>query len=130
MDSIRQRKSGKEKLLSNSISSGFSEILIFMIVNPISGSNEGVAYTQLNKSNFDFTVGDGINVNLKIANLVEEGQVDDVKEEISGLLNARAQRLVAKLIRIIFNLIFFNSCNLFSLFLAQNQETILGMMRD
>ena len=89
MDSVKNRKSPSDKLLESEVcSQGKKQISIFMIVNPVSGSNEGVAYTELGETEFSFTMQNDIKVDLKITNLLNEENVEMVKEDVQNALNS------------------------------------------
>jgi diacylglycerol kinase family enzyme len=80
METIKMRKSAKTQERSKNID-------IFMFVNPISGSREGVVYVELPTNHYDFAMNDSTIVHLEIINLLEKDTVDNAKEEISQSLN-------------------------------------------
>ena len=65
---------------------------IFMFVNPISGSREGVAYTELPSMVYDYILEDMTEITLSITNLLEKESVEATKKDIESTLESHIDK--------------------------------------
>mmetsp|Transcript_7844 Transcript_7844/g.8978 ORF Transcript_7844/g.8978 Transcript_7844/m.8978 type:complete len:102 (-) Transcript_7844:1131-1436(-) len=64
---------------------------IFMFVNPLSGSREGEAYSELPSMVYDYTLDNNVNVTLSITNLLERESVEATKQDIADALEGKIE---------------------------------------
>jgi len=56
-----------------------SQIVIYLLVNPRSGSQEGKVFTDLEEHQFMFKLTDEEHCQLNIVNILEDGAMDEFK---------------------------------------------------
>lgn len=64
---------------------------IFMFVNPLSGSREGEAYTDLPTDLYEFTMDDGTQTRLTITNLLEKEAVKTTIKDIEKTVQTKLE---------------------------------------
>ena len=55
---------------------------IYLLANPLSGSNEATAYTLLDRKGFVFTLNDGTVAQLRIINVLHKDEMQSLKEDV------------------------------------------------
>lgn len=89
MDSVRNRKN-KNPMDTSHHSEERAHLInnsskeIFMLYNPLSGSREAEAYTNLGSTFYEFKMSDNTQVNLRIFNLLIKEELEQMKEDVQN----------------------------------------------
>jgi hypothetical protein len=100
MESVRMRKGlieDKEDLFIEHQTPPHRDVDIFMIANPISGSREAVAYTDLSEKEYEFRYANlpggeietSATVRLKIINILQPDEAEQLKSDVQETLIRR-----------------------------------------
>lgn len=84
----------QSKISNSSIRLSFhnSDIDIYLLANPFSGSREAKAYTSLPLENYRFTLDGDNEVFLRVVNITEPGKLDESKEYIKNSIDCKFNR--------------------------------------